>query len=135
MRILKRYTVGIFFSALMLASPAPAGRPQDQPQQDQQQQNQTEQRNQQDQTQQDQQKKKKKGGFFGGMKKITGVESTEETSATASGGSKSVGEGAKIANATPTNADRQAVSAMEKYSVPEAALKKFQKDGNLQPKQ
>ena len=93
---------------------------------------------QQDQSQQWQQtekekKKKRGGGFFGGMKAITGS-SSEQTSATASAGTKGVGEGAQIGDAQPTAADRQAVSAMETYSVPAPEVKKFQDDGKLKSK-
>ena len=87
----------------------------------------------QDQTQKEQQQKeKKKGGFFGGLKAVTGG-SSEQTEATATAGSKSVGEGQRIGNAQPTAADRKKVSDMEKYSIPEQDLKKFQQDGQLQP--
>jgi uncharacterized protein HemX len=89
----------------------------------------------QDKTQKEQQeKKKKKGGFFGGLKAITG-ESSEQQEVTATAGSKTVGEGEQIGNAQPTSADRQAVTAMENYSVPEKDLKKFQDDGQLKPQQ
>jgi hypothetical protein len=109
-----------------VALAAPGVGSQDQPQQTQ------------DQSQKDQQqqkKKKKGGGFFGGLKAITG-ESSEQTEATATAGSKSVGEGdgARIADTTPTAADRRKVSEMENYSVPEKDLKKFQEDGHLVPK-
>lgn len=86
-----------------------------------------------DQNQSDQQKKKKKS-LFGGLKSVTG-EKGEQSEATRTAGSKSVGEGQKIAETTPTTADRQALDAMENYSVPPADLKKFQADGHLQPKQ
>ncbi len=82
----------------------------------------------------EQQKKKKKGGLFGGMKAVSG-ESSEQQEATATAGSKSVGEGEKIGSVTPASADRQQVSAMENYSVPQNDLKKFQEDGRLKPKQ
>ena len=82
---------------------------------------------------QKQEKPKKKGGFFGGMKAITGS-SSEQTSDTASAGTKGVGEGEKIADVTPTAADRQAVTGMENYSVPGGDLKKFVEDGHLKPK-
>ncbi len=101
---------------------------QDQPQQGQD-------KSQQDQSQSDQQqqKKKKKGGFFKGLRSVTG-ESGEQTEATRTAGSKSVGEGQKIAEVTPSGSDWQALDAMEKYSVPSQDLKKFQADGHLQPK-
>ncbi|MHB8652329.1 MAG: hypothetical protein ACYDA9_00465 [Terriglobia bacterium] len=88
----------------------------------------------QNQTQSEQQQKKKKGGLFGGLKKVSGVESGQESAATTSAGSKSVGEGKKIGEMTPTAADRQQVTDMENYSVPQPDLKKFQDDGHLQPK-
>ena len=84
--------------------------------------------------QKDQPQPKKKGGFFKGLKAVTG-ESSEQTEATAAAGSKSVGEGAKIADVKPTASDRGKVTAMENYSVPEKDLKKFQEDGKLVPKQ
>jgi transcription initiation factor TFIID subunit TAF12 len=95
------------------------------------------QQGQQDQNQgqsQQQEKPKKKGGFFGGLKAITGSNS-EQTSATASAGSKGVGEGEKIGNVTPTPADRMAVTLMETYSVPPSDLTKFIQDGHLKGKQ
>ena len=67
------------------------------------------------------------------MKAITGS-SSEQTSATASAGTKGVGEGAQIGDAQPTAADRQAVSAMETYSVPAPEVRKFQDDGKLKSK-
>ena len=79
-----------------------------------------------------QQKKKKKGGFFGGLKSITG-ESSEQQEVTATAGSKTVGEGERIGDVQPTSADRQKVTAMENYSVPEKDLKRFVQDGRLQP--
>lgn len=81
------------------------------------------------------QQPKKKGGFFGGLKKVTGGESGQETSATASAGAKSVGEGKQIGEVTPTAADRQAVTNMDNYSVPQGDLNKFIEDGHLKPKQ
>jgi len=91
----------------------------------------------QSQEQKDQQqpkKKKKKGGLFGGLKAITG-ESSEQTEATATAGSKSVGEGESVGNVQPTASDRQQVTAIENYSIPEKDVKKFQEDGHLVPKQ
>ena len=93
---------------------------------------------QQDQSQQGQQtekekKKKKGGGFFGGLKAVSGSGS-EQQEATRTAGSKTVGEGAQIGDAQPTAADRQAVSAMETYSVPAPEVKKFQDDGKLKSK-
>jgi hypothetical protein len=88
----------------------------------------------QDKTQKEQQKKKKKSGFFSGLKAITG-ESSEQQEVTATAGSKTVGEGEQIGNAQPTAADRQAVTAMENYSIPEKDVKKFQDDGQLKPQQ
>jgi len=77
--------------------------------------------------------KKKKGGFFGGLKAVAGGGS-EQTEATRTAGSKTVGEGEQIGDAQPTAADRQAVSGMESYSVPENDLKKFQEAGTLKAK-
>jgi hypothetical protein len=81
-----------------------------------------------------QQKPKKKGGFFSGLKEVTGSSSAQTTD-TASAGAKGVGEGEKIGNVTPSPADRQAVTAMENYSVPAGDLSKFIEDGHLKPKQ
>ncbi len=78
-------------------------------------------------------KPKKKGGFFSGLKAITGT-STEQQEATATAGSKTVGEGEEIGDVQPTGADRQAVAAMEDYAVPANDLNKFQEDGQLKPK-
>lgn len=86
----------------------------------------------QEQSQQ-QQKPKKKGGFFGGLKAVTGS-SSEQTADTASAGTKGVGEGQQIADVAPTAADRQAVFVMETYSVSQADLKKFIEDGRLKRK-
>jgi hypothetical protein len=114
--------------AVLMAWGAPPTSPQDQSQQDQSQQS-------QGKSDKDQQKKKKKGGgFFGGLKAITG-ESSEQQEVTATAGSKTVGEGEQIGNAQPTAADRQAVNAMETYSIPEKDVKKFQNDGQLKSKQ
>lgn len=91
---------------------------------------------QQDQSQgqsQQQEKPKKKGGFFGGLKAISGS-SSEQTSATASAGAKGVGEGQQIGEVAPTPADRQAVTNMEGYSVPQGDLSKFIEDGRLKPR-
>ena len=84
----------------------------------------------QDQTQTNQQQPKKKGGLFGGLKAVTGT-SSDQTEDTAAAGSKGVGEGARIADATPTAADRSKVAAMENYSIPKTDLEKFEKDGKL----
>jgi hypothetical protein len=90
----------------------------------------------QDQTKTDQtQTDQKKGSRFGGLKKVTGSQSAQQTTSTASGGSKGITDGKKLAETTPTAADRQQVTDMENYSVPQPDLKKFQDDGHLQPKQ
>lgn len=96
---------------------------------------------QQDQSTPDQQKpdkqkkeKKKGGGFFSGLKAVSGSGS-EQQEATRTAGSKTVGEGAQIGDAQPSATDRQAVSAMESYSVPAPEVKKFQDDGKLKSKQ
>lgn len=109
--------------ALWIAAFAPApSSPQDQQQQ------------QQEQTQKEQdQKKKKKGGFFGGLKAVTG-QSSEQQEVTATAGSKTVGEGEQISSVTPKPEDRRQVSAMENYSLPADDVKKFQEEGKLQPK-
>ncbi|HLY59775.1 MAG TPA: hypothetical protein VKV95_03320 [Terriglobia bacterium] len=102
-------------------------------QQDQQTQDQQKQQDQQKDDQTDQQPKKK-GGMFGGLKKVTSGKSDNETASTASGGAKGALDGKQIADKTPTAADKQQVTDMEKYSVPQNVLKKFQDDGHLQPK-
>jgi hypothetical protein len=117
----------LVLSAGLMAWGAPPTSPQDQSQQDQSQQS-------QGTSDKDQQKKKKKGGFFSGLKAITGA-SSEQQEVTATAGSKTVGEGAQIGEAKPTAADRQAVTTMENYSIPEKDVKKFQDDGQLKPKQ
>jgi hypothetical protein len=130
-----------FFMALaaLVSPPLPQLQAAQQDQQNQQpQQNQQDQQNQptRDQTQTDQQQPdKKKGGRFSGLKKITSGQSASETTSTASGGSKGISDGKKIGEMTPTAADRQQVTDMENYSVPQNDLKKFQDDGHLQPKQ
>jgi hypothetical protein len=91
-----------------------------------------------DQTQgqgQQQEKPKKKGGFFGGLKAVSGS-SSNQTSYTASAGAKGIGdEGAKIGEITPTAADRQAVTQMENTSVAQGDLSKFIEGGKLKSKQ
>lgn len=106
------------------AMPRPAAAQQDQQTQDQQK---------QDQSQTDQQPKKKKGGVFGGLKSVT-TQSSDQNKATATMGTKGALDGKQIADKTPTDADKQQVTDMEKYSVPQNVLKKFQDDGHLQPK-
>lgn len=101
------------------------------------QQDQQNQQTQQDQnkSQQDQQKPDQKKSRFGGLKRVTGSQSAQQTTSTASGGSKGITDGKKLAETTPTAADRQQVTDMENYSVSQSVLKKFQDDGHLQPKQ
>jgi len=88
----------------------------------------------QQKSEKEQKQKKKKGGFFSGLKAIRG-ESSEQQEVTATAGSKTVGEGEQIGDAQPTASDRQAVTTMENYAVPEKDLKKFQDDGKLKAKQ
>jgi hypothetical protein len=120
----------VFLLSIGVAS----ARAQDQSQPSQGQQPQGQDQTQQGQDQQQQQPKKKKGGFFGGLKAATG-QGSQETEATRTAGSKTIGEGAKIGDVQPTGADRQKVTEMEKYLVPQKDLKKFQDDGHLTPKQ
>ena len=128
MRRTCRLLTSLVVLAVLMAWGAPRTSPQGQSQPDQSQQT-------QEKSDKDQQKKKKKGGgFFGGLKAVTG-ESSEQQEVTATAGSKTVGEGEQIGSAQPTAADRQAVSAMEKYSIPEKDVKKFQDEGQLKPKQ
>ncbi|HET7840820.1 MAG TPA: hypothetical protein VFM21_04405 [Terriglobia bacterium] len=81
-------------------------------------------------------KQKKKGGFLSGVKAMT-ESSKEQTSATASAGTKGVGDedGKTIAAVTPTAGDLQAVTKMESYSVAQGDLSKFIEGGRLKPKQ
>jgi beta-barrel assembly-enhancing protease len=72
-----------------------------------------------------------KGKFFAGLKAISGQGKPQEV-ATATAGSKSVGEGRRIAEVTPTPADWQAVSAMESATVSQADLAAFRAQGRLQ---
>jgi len=122
-RMLKLFSL-LVLGALLMALTSSLGQEQTGSEQDQ------------DKTQKEQQekKKKKKGGFFSGLKAITG-ESSEQQEVTATAGSKTVGEGEQIGNTQPTAADRQAITAMENYSVPQKDLKKFQDDGRLKPQQ
>jgi opacity protein-like surface antigen len=84
---------------------------------------------------QSQEKQKKKGGFLSGVKAMT-ESSKEQTSATASAGTKGIGDqGTKVAEVTPTPADRQAVTQMESFTLPQGDLSKFIEAGHLQPKQ
>ena len=124
MRLNRKLGLCVLILILVVTATTSFGLPQDPPQEGQ------------GQAEKDQQQKKKRksGGIFGGLKAITG-ESAEQTEVTATAGSKSVGEGEKIGNVTPTTADRQQVKAIEDYSVPEKDVKKFQEDGHLQPKQ
>ena len=105
-------------------------------QQGQQQPAQTDQTQGQGQGQSQEKPKKKGGGFFGAMKAATGS-SSQQTSATASAGTKGIDneDGQKIADVTPTAADQQSVKAMESYSLPQGALPNFIVDGHLKPKQ
>jgi hypothetical protein len=77
---------------------------------------------------------KKKGSFFRGLKAVAG-QSSEQQGETATAGTKGVGEGEQIANLQPSAADRQAVTAMEEYSVSASELKQFQEEGKLKPQQ
>jgi hypothetical protein len=104
--------------ALMLGVAAPLAMAQDNASQDQ------------EKPQEEEKPKKKKGGFFGGLKAISGS-SSEQKEATATAGAKTVGEGEEIGNAKPSAADRQAVTGMENYSIPQDELAKFQEEGQL----
>jgi len=130
MRPNRRLILCAFILILAVAVAAVSVPQQDQPQGGQDQ----TQTDQQQQQQQQQQKKKKKGGFFGGLKAVTG-ETGEQSEVTRTAGSKSVGEGEKMGDVQPTAADRRAVKGMEDYSLPQKDVKKFQEDGKLQPQQ
>ncbi|MBZ5514560.1 MAG: hypothetical protein LAN62_06905 [Acidobacteriia bacterium] len=112
--------VGVLWAVLVTLGPAMPGA-----------QDQTQQQN-QPQSEKEQKEKKKKGGFFSGLKAVTG-QSSEQQEDTATAGTKGVGEGVQIGKTTPSAADRRAVSAMESYSIPQPDLKKFQEDGALKP--
>jgi beta-barrel assembly-enhancing protease len=71
------------------------------------------------------------GKFFAGLKAISGQGKPQEV-ATATAGSKSVGEGQRIAEVTPTAADWQAVSGMESVTVSQSDLATFRAEGRLQ---
>jgi len=117
-----RFCSLVLVSALMLGAAAPRATAQDEASQDQ------------EKSKKEEKPKKKKGGFFGGLKAITGS-STEQQEVTATAGSKTVGEGEEIGNAKPTAADRQAVTGMEGYSIPQDDLAKFQEEGQLKAKE
>jgi hypothetical protein len=100
-------------------------------------QNQTDQESQQDQQKQNQnqtdKKTKKKSSIFGNDNDVN-AQSSDQKKLTASAGTKGALDGKQIADLTPTPADRQQVTDMEKYAIPQGDLKKFQDDGHLQPK-
>lgn len=127
--------LALVFSFILLGSvAAPRPRAQDQSSQAQPTQDQST----PDQQKPEKQKKEKKkgGGFFSGLKAVSGSGS-EQQEATRTAGSKSAGEpesGQSIGDVTPSAADRQAVSAMEGYSIPAPEVKKFQDDGKLKSK-
>ncbi len=120
-RRIRLIALGILW-ALLFAVGLPGLRAQDQTQQPEEQQ----------QSGKDQKDKKKKGGFFSGLKAVTG-QSSEQQEVTATAGTKGVGQGEQIGNTSPSAADRRAVGAMESYSIPPPDLKKFQEDGGLKP--
>jgi cytoskeletal protein RodZ len=100
------------------------------------QQDQQNQKDQQDpnQSQTDQKAKKKKGGIFSDTNDVN-TQSSDQKKLTASAGTRGALDGKQIADKTPSAADKQQVTDMENYSVPQGDLKKFQDDGHLQPKQ
>jgi hypothetical protein len=114
----------LLLCGLLLGTGVPAGQAQEDSQPGQE----------KSQKEKQEKKKKKSGGFFSGLKAVTG-ESSEQQEVTATAGSKTVGEGERIGDAQPTAADRQAVSAMENYTLSPGDVKKFQDDGQLKPKQ
>ncbi|HTV54869.1 MAG TPA: M48 family metalloprotease [Terriglobia bacterium] len=73
----------------------------------------------------------RQGKFFAGLKAISGQGKPQEVT-TATAGSKSVGEGRRIAEVTPTAADWQAVSRMETGTVSQADLAAFRAEGRLE---
>lgn len=129
---MRRFGALFVFSVLLVSVVLLAGQGTNPPDQSQTQ-PQTQSTSGQEQTQTNQQQPKKKGGFFGGLKAVTGT-SSDQTEDTAAAGSKGVGEGARIADVTPTAADRGKVTAMDNYSIPDKDLKQFQQDGKLAAK-
>jgi preprotein translocase subunit SecF len=127
------YTLGlVLLAASMLTFSSGGMRAGQDAQQGQQQQAQPDQSQAQGQQQE---KPKKKGGFLSGVKAMT-ESSKEQTSATASAGTKGIGDqGTKVGEVTPTPADKQAVTKMETYAVPQGDLTKFIEAGHLNPKQ
>ena len=115
-RKLKLYSL-VLVAALMVGAGAPRSLAQDEASQD-------------EEKSQKEEKPKKKGGFFSGLKAISGS-STEQQEVTATAGSKTVGEGEEIGNVKPSAVDRQAVTGMENYSIPQDELAKFQEEGQL----
>lgn len=118
MRTASRFVGLVLVGMLLLVVARPAMAAQDQP------------ASEQEKPEKEKKEKKKKGGFFSGLKAVTGSGS-EQQELTATAGSKTVGEGEGIGNVQPTSADRAAVTAMEGYSLPGPELKKFQGDGRL----
>ncbi len=108
----------VLVTALMVGAGAPRALAQDEASQDE------------EKSQKEEKPKKKKGGFFSGLKAISGS-SSEQQEVTATAGSKTVGEGEEIGNAKPSAADHQAVTEMENYSIPQDELAKFQEKGQL----
>jgi hypothetical protein len=121
-KILAMAFAGILLGSVGAARP----RAQEQPSQDQP-------APEQQKSEKQKKEKKKGGGFFSGLKAVSGS-SSEQQEATRTAGSKTVGEGAQIGDAQPSAADRQAVSAMESYALPAPEVKKFQDDGKLKSK-
>jgi hypothetical protein len=122
MNAAKKWVTLILVLAFMVLAGRPSGAAQDQPS--------GEQEKAEKETKTKEKEKKKKGGFFSGLKAVSGS-SSEQQELTATAGTKGVGEGEEIGNITPTTADRNAVSAMERYMLPEPEVKKFQADGRL----
>lgn len=120
-----RWTGGMVLTTLLAFGGAALARAQEQSQE-------ASQPGQEQSEKEQKEKKKKKGGFFSGLKAVTG-ESSEQQTATRTAGSKTVGEGENVADIQPSAADRQAVTAMEGYAIPAPDLKKFQDDGKLKP--
>jgi hypothetical protein len=108
----------VFLGVLMLGLAAPRAWAQDNASQDQ------------EKAQKQEKPKKKTGGFFSGLKAVSGS-SSEQQEVTTTAGSKTVGEGEEIGKVTPSAADRQAVTGMENYSIPQQDLAKFQEEGQL----
>ncbi len=78
------------------------------------------------------QQEKKGGGLFGGFKRVTGMEKGEEKRATASAGTKGVGqEGRMVGAVSVSAADREKVERMASAMPSPQEMKAFLEEGKL----